>query len=94
MKFEKVIKATGLKPNDFPNVSGIDVEVFDWKNREIKEEDFVFAESIFVNNPSSINKFSDFLKDFKPETDRIFHVILHEKSLIITTSGWPRILPR
>lgn len=94
MKFAKVIKAAGLDPNDFPNVSGIDIEAFDLENREIKEEDFVFAKSIFVNNPSSINKFLDFLKDFKPETDRIFHVILHEKLLIITTSGWPCILPR
>lgn len=94
MKLEKVIKAAGLEPNDFPEVSKIDIEVFDWKNREIKEEDFVFTESIFADNPSSLNVFSDFLKGFNPETDRIFHVILHESALIITTSNVPLILHR
>lgn len=94
MKFAKVIKAAGLEPNDFPDVSKIDIEVFDWKNREIKEEDFVFTESIFANNPSSINVFSDFLKGFNPETDKIFHVILYDCALIITTSSVPRILHR
>ena len=94
MKFAKVIEATGLEPNVFPEVSKIDIEVFDWNNREIEEEDFVFTQSIFVNEPTSLNKFSDFLKGFNPETDKIFHVILHEKSLIITTSDHPLILPR
>lgn len=94
MKFEKVIAAAGLKPNDFPEVSKIEVEVFDWKNREIKEEDFVFAEPIFANNLSSINDFSDFLKNFNTEANTIHHIILFEKELIITTSTFPRILDR
>lgn len=94
MKFSKVIKASGLEPNYFPEVSKIDIEVFDWKNREIKEEDFVFTESIFVNNPSSCNKFLNFLKGFNPKTDRIFHIILIESALIITTSSVPLILHR
>ena len=94
MKFSKVIEAAGLKPNDFPEVSGINIEVYNLENREIKEEEFVFTESIFVNEPTSLNKFLDFLKGFNPETDRIFPIILIENALIITTSNVPLILSR
>lgn len=94
MKFEKIIEAAGLEPNDFPEVSKIDIQAFNLESQELKEEDFEFTQPIFAKNPISFNKFLDFLESFNPETDRIFPAILHESSLIITRSSNPLILPR
>ena len=57
IKFEHIILEAGLNPKDFQGISEIPVELFDRKNREIKDEKFFdFGKKLFAKNPESQNK--------------------------------------
>lgn len=63
IKFEHIILEAGLNPKDFQGISEIPVELFDRKNREIKDEKFFdFGKKLFAKNPESQNKFREFLE--------------------------------
>lgn len=65
MKFEEIIRESGIKPEDVPNVSQLPVTLFDSKAHEIHDNPLKFADPIFEKNPHSRAKFLQFCMDME-----------------------------
>lgn len=61
MKFEQIILGARLNASDYPNVSEINVNLFDSKNRLIEEEKITFHEPLFNTGSISYHNFVEFV---------------------------------
>lgn len=92
MKFEQFIRMSGLNPDNYPLISGIDVPVYDRKGRTLGENDFTFEKPIFRRNTRSLDLFKAFIETYNPNENMLFHVRLYDTCVVIVKDREPLFL--
>lgn len=65
LKFGKIISEAGYNQKDFPELSEILIDLFDRKNRILREDSFEFRQKLFSKNQDSKKKFRELLENLK-----------------------------
>lgn len=67
MKFAEIIRNAGIKVEDFPKSSNIEIHLYDDKNRIVPGETITYAKPFFEENPYSLKNFESFITGIETE---------------------------
>lgn len=67
MKFAEIIRNAGLKIEDFPKSSNMEITLYDDENRIVPEEKVTYAKPFFDENPDSLKNFESFITGLETE---------------------------
>lgn len=89
IRFNSIIKITGLNPEDYPVASKIEVDVFDLKKCKLDEYQILeYGNDLFENNPNSKVRFQELSKELETTNERParMEAMLMDAFLLIKTS--------
>ena len=88
MKFATIMREAGICPRLFPECGEIDVILYDEDDKVHKKEEVHYIAKLFADNPTSYDKFFDFVDELNSNPDHLCinikitpeHVIVFYKS--------------
>jgi len=83
MKFAEIIRNAGLKIEDFPKSSNIEITLYDDENRIVPEEKVTYAKPFFDENPDSLKNFEHFITGLETEEITTMNVKIDEHLVVL-----------
>lgn len=98
MKFAEIIKNAGLKVEDFPKSSEIEIKLYDGKERVSTEESVKYGSPLFEERPIILENFKAFIAGLeKDEIDKMNVKIDINSVVLFYKTGraisFPRVVP-
>ena len=98
MKFAEIIKNSGLKTEDFPKSSKIEIELYDGKERLSTEESVKYGSPLFEERPIILENFKAFIAGLEKEEIAKMNVKIDINSVVLfyktgRAISFPRVLP-